>query len=251
MSEASSMIVEDTAAAETEVGTDAAVAPETAETVETEAPAIPEGYVKVPGEDAKPEEIAAFHRALGVPDDPAGYEMDKVTLPEGVEFDAERAAALAPILQKRGVTPVAVRELIEADAAYSAQRAQAFANEFAQSIDTGRKALDQKWEKANLAVADMERGAVDAWKAFGDKDYAEHMKAHQIDRDPSVVAFAANAGAAFREALTTMIEGGVEPGKVQQFAKKYGFSTPEAAFVPGGSDIPADRRTGVLQYRDM
>jgi hypothetical protein len=35
----------------------------------------------VPGEDAKPEEIAAYHKAIGVPDNADGYVID---LPEGV-----------------------------------------------------------------------------------------------------------------------------------------------------------------------
>jgi len=221
-------------------------APETADA----APKIPEGYVRVPGEDAKPEDLAAFHKALGVPEDPAGYGFDQVKLPEGVELDAQRVAALAPVMQKMGITPKAAKALAEADAAYAATQAEALAEQYAKEINDGRTALDKKWEANKRAVADMERGAVSAWKAFGDKDYAELMKTHQMDRHPAIVAFAANAGAAFGEALKVMTEGGVEPGKVQQFAKKYGFSTPEAPFVPGESDIPAQRRPGVLQYRE-
>ena len=217
---------------------------------EPSSPEIPEGYVKVPGADAKPEDVAAFHKALGVPEDPAGYGLDKLELPEGVEFDAERAAALAPIMQKMGITPAAAKALAAADAAYGAQQMQAVAAEYAKSIDDGRAALDKKWEAQKLAVADMERGAVEAWKAFGDKDYAALMQTHQMDKHPAVVAFAANAGAFAREALALMLAEAMEPGKVQAFAKKYGFSPPEAQFVPGGSDVPATRRSGVLQYRD-
>lgn len=257
MSEATATAIsEDTTAAETAPGEvetpDAATATETPEPQgsETAEAKIPEGYVKVPGENATPEEIAAFHKVLGVPDDPAGYGFDAIELPDGVEFDAERAAAIAPIMQKRGITPQAAKELAQADAAYAAQKAQEYAAVYAKEIDDGRAQLDAKWQKASLAVADMERGAVDAWKAFSDKDYNDVMKTHQMDKHPAVVAFAANAGAFAREALQTMVAEGVEPGKVQAFAKKYGFSPPEAPFVPGGSDIPASRRPGLLQYRD-
>jgi hypothetical protein len=40
------------------------------------------GRVKIPGADAKPEEIAAFREAMGVPDKAEGYE---IKLPEGLD----------------------------------------------------------------------------------------------------------------------------------------------------------------------
>ena len=41
-----------------------------------------EGMIRVPGDDAKPEDVAAFRKALGVPDDPTGYGLVKPeTLP--------------------------------------------------------------------------------------------------------------------------------------------------------------------------
>jgi hypothetical protein len=46
-----------------------------------------EGMVKVPGKDAKPEEIAAYRKALGVPDTPAGYDLSTF----GDKVDATRA----------------------------------------------------------------------------------------------------------------------------------------------------------------
>ena len=39
-----------------------------------------DGQVRVPGKDAKPEEIAAYHKAIGVPDKPEAYEF---FVPEG------------------------------------------------------------------------------------------------------------------------------------------------------------------------
>ncbi|MEQ1549534.1 MAG: hypothetical protein ABL918_12950 [Chakrabartia sp.] len=37
------------------------------------------GRVKIPGADAKPEEVAEFRKALGVPDDAKGYAMPEIT----------------------------------------------------------------------------------------------------------------------------------------------------------------------------
>lgn len=42
------------------------------------------GSIKVPGEGAKPEEIAAFNKAIGVPENAEGYAIE---LPEGVKED--------------------------------------------------------------------------------------------------------------------------------------------------------------------
>lgn len=55
-----------------------------------------EGMVRVPGGDAKPEEIAAFRRSLGVPEDPAGYGLDAASLLDagaGGENDRDGASA--------------------------------------------------------------------------------------------------------------------------------------------------------------
>ena len=47
-----------------------------------------EGMVKIPGEDATPEEIEAFHKAMGKPDMVEGYEFAKPDdMPDGVTWD--------------------------------------------------------------------------------------------------------------------------------------------------------------------
>ncbi|MBQ6352029.1 MAG: hypothetical protein IJJ28_02025, partial [Lentisphaeria bacterium] len=43
--------------------------------------------VAIPGENATPEEIDAFHKALGRPDKMEDYSTDKVELPEGIVLD--------------------------------------------------------------------------------------------------------------------------------------------------------------------
>ena len=44
-----------------------------------------ESQVRVPGKDAKPEEIAAYHKAIGIPEKPELYEFPE--LPEGLELN--------------------------------------------------------------------------------------------------------------------------------------------------------------------
>lgn len=61
--------------------------------------------VFIPAADAPPAEVAAFHRALGVPDNPEGYELK---VPEGMESyyqDKELLSEAKQALHKEGLTP--------------------------------------------------------------------------------------------------------------------------------------------------
>jgi hypothetical protein len=68
------------------------------------------GLVKVPGADAKPEEVAEFHKALGVPEKPEGYLKD-VKLDNGAvlgDNDKPVAASFAEAMHSVGAPPAAV-----------------------------------------------------------------------------------------------------------------------------------------------
>ena len=58
------------------------------------------GGLKLPGADAKPEEIAAFRTAIGVPDKPEGYE---VKAPDGVELNQPLIKGLTEAAVKHGL----------------------------------------------------------------------------------------------------------------------------------------------------
>lgn len=207
-----------------------------------------EGYVKVPGDDASEDEIAAWRKAQGVPDDPSAYQLDRVELPEGLTMDKARAETFAPVFHQLGLSPSQVKSLVEADAAYQAQQAAEGTKQAESAINDGRKKLDAKWERNGHAPADMETAAVEAWKAWGDSDYAEPLKKSRADRDAALVSFAANAAMAMRAALETMLHEGVHPAVVRQFSDKHGIRIPEAQFVPGSTPAPADRMPGRLTY---
>ena len=68
------------------------------------------GLIKVPGKDAKPEEVAAFHKALGVPEKPEDYLKD-VTLENGAVIGAADKPMLegfAGAMHKAGAPPAVV-----------------------------------------------------------------------------------------------------------------------------------------------
>jgi hypothetical protein len=72
--------------------------------------------VKVPGPDAKPEEVAAYRKAIGVPDDVTGYGLKKPdALPEGVEWNEEEVGKFSALAHELGLTPAQAQKLVAYD----------------------------------------------------------------------------------------------------------------------------------------
>jgi len=72
------------------------------------------GLIKVPGKDAKPEEIANFHKALGVPEKAEDYLKDLKLENGAVIGDADKpmVAGFTEALHKSGAPPAAVQAAI-------------------------------------------------------------------------------------------------------------------------------------------
>jgi len=73
----------------------------------------PEGYVRVPGEDEGPEELAAFYGALGRPDAADGYELPDMDLPDGFEVREDVVNGLREKAHELGLNPRQVAGLYE------------------------------------------------------------------------------------------------------------------------------------------
>jgi hypothetical protein len=72
------------------------------------------GLIKVPGKDAKPEDVAAFHKALGVPEKPEDYFKD-IKLDNGAvigELDKPLVQSIAGELHKVGATPAVLSTML-------------------------------------------------------------------------------------------------------------------------------------------
>ena len=107
--------------------------------------------IRVPGEDAKPEDIAKYHKALGVPDSPEGYELK---MPEGVDAtDDDKAyqGKLAEIFHKAGISKAAAGKLNELHNELAAEAEEAQEAEDKRFVAETEAALTKKWGK------DMER----------------------------------------------------------------------------------------------
>jgi hypothetical protein len=106
-----------------------------------------DGAVKVPGEKATKEEIAAFRKAIGAAEKPEDY-----ALGEGSESVAKWAA-------ENGVPKSAVQKLAELRKAEAEAQTKAAQEEDAKTIATEREVLAKVWGK------DMEKNAKQALEA--------------------------------------------------------------------------------------
>ncbi len=101
--------------------------------------------IRIPGEDAKPEDIVKFNKALGVPDTPGDY---KFQMPEGknaTEADVAFQGQLADIFHKSGIPASAAGKLNDLwnDLTGQAEEAQLTADK--QFVEETEKALQTKW----------------------------------------------------------------------------------------------------------
>lgn len=105
------------------------------------------GLVKIPGKKASEEEIKAYHKALGVPEEPKGY-VENLKLPNGVtlgEQDKALASDFATAMHKAGA-PQAVMD--QAMAWY-------FANEEARAAEVDRQDDENKITSAKALKEEM------------------------------------------------------------------------------------------------
>ena len=113
--------------------------------------------IVVPGEKATPEEIDAFHKSLGRPDKPEGYELSKPELPEGMVYDENQTKAFATLAHKEGLTKKQLAALHDGwnEMAKTAHEANMKAVKDFREKTTGE--MKKEWGKdfkSNLAQAD-------------------------------------------------------------------------------------------------
>lgn len=115
-----------------------------------------DGMVKVPGQDAKPEDVAAYRKALGIPETPEAYAFDKVQIPQGVELDPAAIAEFQKTSHELGLTPAQAAKLVEFQAGLEARSVESFQREQAAALEAEGAKLQQAWgpkyqEKVSLA----------------------------------------------------------------------------------------------------
>lgn len=133
--------------------------------------------IRVPGKDAKPEDVAAFHKALGVPETPDGYE---IALPEGVELDdagKARMDAFKAAMHAKGATPAAVSAAFETYQAFVQQEMTARA----EAIESARASQKKTWGPEYDRNVELAKRAV---RTFGDAGLAQMLETNTTDGVP-------------------------------------------------------------------
>lgn len=123
----------------------------------TAARAKVEGMVKLPGEGSTPEDIAAFHKALGVPDTVEGYGLAKPEkLPDGVKWNDESAASYLAKAKEIGLTPTQAAALRDWQVELFGKDAAAQIAQQAEMAKAEKAALNERFGKnldASVALA--------------------------------------------------------------------------------------------------
>lgn len=113
------------------------------------------GSVRIPGEGAKPEEIADFHRKMGVPESPDKYDV-KAAVPEGLPWDAENEKAFLKTAHTQGLTAKQAKGLLDWYVTLEQKGLDYAGDEAKKGIEDGWNALSVKWganTERNVAIA--------------------------------------------------------------------------------------------------
>lgn len=144
----------------------------------------------VPGEGAKPEEISAFNKALGVPDNHDGY---KFTTPDGYQFDATRIEAWKKTMHEAGVPQDKANKLVGAYIAEEQAQAKAQADQITrwevESKNQFGANFDKEINHARYGLRELDK----------DGKLGELLESSGLGSNPHVLAFLAKAGASLAE----------------------------------------------------
>ena len=153
--------------------------------------------IRMPGKDAKPEEVSAFYKALGVPEGPDGYQFKT---PDGVEItDQDKAfqSEMAKIMHTSGIPKAAAERLVDGYNAFAQNMMKAAVEADTKFADQATATLKQEWGddyNRNLAFA-----AKAAQELFGDTyDAVKQMEGKNgrfiLDNPVFIKAFAKIGG---------------------------------------------------------
>lgn len=141
--------------------------------------------LKVPGAEATPEERAAFHKALGVPDTPDAYPVQwpEAALNGGLEKEA--AAAFLADMHKAGTPPAVLQAAVNWYGRYVADKAAAAQREAQATLAELKQEWGPNWE-ANVGRANR------ALSKYGGDDLVAFLAQSGLGRHPLMVRAWAN-----------------------------------------------------------
>jgi hypothetical protein len=99
----------------------------------------------VPGEKSSPEEVAAFRRAMGVPESLEEYKFAPDALPEGLTWSDEFAKPFAEVAHKHSIPPNAMKDLANQFANYERHKFDAIQATYEKQRTEAVQTLQKEW----------------------------------------------------------------------------------------------------------
>jgi hypothetical protein len=104
-----------------------------------------EGMVKLPGEKSTPEEIAAYHKAVGVPGKAEEYTFKVPTLPGGLKIEDSFIKGFSEFAHKQGIPQAQAQAILEYQASLESAEIAAIEEEEKQAIQASEQKLRDEW----------------------------------------------------------------------------------------------------------
>lgn len=195
----------------------------------------------VPGEGAKPEEVAAFHKALGVPDKPDDYKFDT---PQDFKFDNERIATWRKTLHEAGIPQAQANKIVGAAIAEDQSRAKAHQEQLKEwenqtKIELGAN-FDKEINHARYALRELDK----------ENKLSELLESTGLGSHPQIIGVLARAGALLGERGprgqgATASAASLSPDQAQVEIAQFERNNREALYDPGHPDhaFAVKRRT--------
>lgn len=186
------------------------------------------GLIKVPGDDASEDDIAAFHKALGVPEKPEDYIKDLKLENDAVIGDADKPLvdSFAEALHKGGATPAAMNAALN----WYFSRQEELAAERDEADDTFRRTSEAALKEHYGPAFQRTRNAITPLFATapggtnilnGDGLYARLMAGRMADgniigNDPDMVRWLAGLANEVNPAATVTEDGDMSGKSIEK-----------------------------------
>lgn len=168
------------------------------------------GLVRLPSEEAQPEEVEQFYRKLGKPETPAEYGFKAPEgWPEGLDYSDERAAAFAEMAHRHNLSAAQANGLF--GDFHEMVKSEFAANQTAKEdvLVSNIETLEKEWGPSDGEKFAAERNnALRAFNTVADPDLAAAFKENpEIASNPLVLKTLARLGARMKsDSVPTLVD---------------------------------------------
>lgn len=151
---------------------------------------IGEKGVRVPGEDADPNEVSQFYQALGRPEEPTGYSWEK---PEDVPIDEETFEQARTALHAAGLSDSQFAKVMDFYTGQTQQQMEAAQKQQEQALDKTLETLREQWG------ADFDKKMSATNHLINQQGWGEMLSRTGLYADPEVINMLASVATSVGE----------------------------------------------------